>query len=380
MVNFLKLGIFYTLTTFRLKLPKKDIHKRILIAPLDWGLGHATRCVPIIKLLQLFGYEPVVAAEGTQLSLLKQEFPTLTFIHLNGYKITYTKYKRWLPLKISLQIPKILFAIQREHNWLKKIIASHEFDAVISDNRYGLYTNQVPCVFITHQLQIKGPNNWIENILQRLNYRFINRFTECWIPDFEGNLNIAGELSHPHRKPKTEIKYIGPLSRFNTPATQETIYKYIFLLSGPEPQRTLLEDKILKIVAALNDRILIVRGRPGKEDLPPVPQNCTIINHLPTNDLQSVLASGEFIISRSGYTTVMEIMALQKKSILIPTPGQTEQEYLARHLCTQGWCYTCNQEDDLLLNIKKAEEYSFSQPSFNSAGLKEIVAAFLEKV
>ncbi len=359
---------------------KLFIHKKILIAPLDWGLGHATRCIPLIRLLQQIGCEVIVASYGEQLNLLKQEFPEINTTLLKGYNVRYSKLKRWLPVKILLQGPKILLTIVREHKWLQKIIRDFKVDMVISDNRYGLYTKQIPCVFITHQLRIKARHAWLEILIQKINYRYINHYDECWVPDFDADLNLAGSLSHPAKMPAVPVKYTGPLSRFAPQKKVEKKYDYLFIISGPEPQRTIFEKKILKIVTQLKGTIMIVRGRPNEQgDIPRAPDNCTIVNHLTTEELQQAFLSGEFIIGRSGYTTIMEVLSLQKKSILIPTPGQTEQEYLAEHLMQQHWCYSCKQDDDLLSHIHKAETFQFIFPPLNESSLPIVVEEFFNR-
>ena len=356
------------------------IHKyKVLIAPLDWGLGHATRCIPIIRLLQQAGCEVIVASSGDQLTLLKHESPQLKTVFLSGYNMRYSKHKRWLAFKILAQIPKILLSIRRENNWLKKTVKELDIDFVISDNRFGLYTKQVPCIFITHQLSIEAPYNWIKYFLQQINYKYIKRFTECWVPDFESSFNIAGNLSHPNKLPAVPVKYIGALSRFELQETNEQKFDYLVILSGPEPQRTLLEKKILSIAPHLNNSVLIIRGKPASTQKIKAPVNCTILNHLPTMQLQQAIAESRFVISRSGYTTVMEVLTMQKKSILIPTPGQTEQEYLAKRLFNQNWCYSCNQNEDLLTHLKLAKEFQYCLPVLEGSTLSKTAEAFFNR-
>ena len=285
--------------------------------------------------------------------LLQNEFPGITFLNLPGYKISYSKNKRLLPLKILIQLPKILKIIRYEHKWLYEIIDKYRFDAIISDNRYGLYTNMCTAVFITHQLKIQTNISWLDKILQQYNYSFINRFSECWIPDFKGKLNIAGALSQPEKMPAIEAKYLGPLSRFEKNNEQILSYKWMVVVSGPEPQRSIFEKKIFEAATKTNDSFLIVRGLPGNQENNFKIPNCKIYNHLNTAEMQEAMEASEFIISRCGYTTIMEILSLQKKSVLIPTPGQTEQEYLAKHLSTQNWCYTFTQDNDFALHLAK---------------------------
>ncbi len=166
------------------KLPAKI---RVLIAPLEWGLGHATRCIPIIKELLLNGAEVLIAAEGAAESLLKNEFPNLAYLPLMGYRMKYSRKKSFLHFKLLAQLPKIFFAIRKEYQWLKKIIIEHQIDAVISDNRFGLYHKKVKCIYITHQLLIKTGNSITEKIAQKYHYGFIKKYSECWVPDFKEN-------------------------------------------------------------------------------------------------------------------------------------------------------------------------------------------------
>ena len=301
---------------------------RILVAPLDWGLGHATRCIPIIK--ELLRQECVVwlACDGSQQNLLQQEFPDVPFLALDGYKIKYSRASFAMTLKILLQLNNILRAIKKENAWLKNQITKYEFDAVISDNRYGLYHSSVPSVFITHQLNIKSPfGKWTEKILQKWNYRFINRFAECWVPDLaeEKENDLAGELSHPEKKPAVPVKYIGILSRFNPLKRTEKKDHLLIILSGPEPQRSILENKIIDEISQYNGTATIVRGLPDSSLFIPSTNMIRFYNHLSTEDMCKEMGQAEYVISRCGYSTVMDLVQLQKKSILIPTPGQTEQ-------------------------------------------------------
>lgn len=352
----------------------------VLIAPLDWGLGHATRCIPIIKALNALGYKVFIASDGPPETLLHKEFPNLTILKLKGYRVKYTKSKWLLPFKLLLQLPKIYSAIQYEHNWLDTAIEEYGIDLVLSDNRFGLHSLKIPSIFITHQLTIKTPFLWQQKLLQKINYSQINHFTACWVPDTEGELNLAGILSHPSIFPKIPVYYMGILSRFirNEKAPVEKQYDYCMVISGPEPQRTLLENKMLSDASAIDGNILLVRGKPGNEEQIKVAKNVEVKNHLSGQDLQKAFNNSKYIISRSGYTTVMELLSLQKKSILLPTPGQTEQEYLAKRLLHQGWCYTLNQDRfNLATAIKAADEFEFTTielPLFDAGKLCELLS------
>lgn len=355
-----------------------SIHtKKILIAPLDWGLGHATRCVVLIQNLLQLGCQVSVAAGGNIKALLQKEFPEITILQLSGYNITYVKHKRLLPLKILQQLPKILKTISYENKWLCDLLVNQSFDAVISDNRYGFFSNKIPSVFITHQLQVQTNIAWLDSLLQQYNYRYINKFNECWVPDLKGKLNVAGKLSHPKKLPETNVKYIGPLSRFEKKKTAKIKYKWMAIISGPEPQRSIFEQKIFESATKINGLFLIVRGLPEAEEKLRVP-GCEVYNHLSTTDMQTAIEASELIISRCGYTTVMEIIALQKRAVLIPTPGQTEQEYLAKHLMQQNWCYSFQQHEDFEQNLEKATQFNYQLPEINMQAYKEFIAAFVE--
>ncbi|BAV09370.1 conserved hypothetical protein [Filimonas lacunae] len=347
-----------------------------LVAPLDWGLGHTTRCIPVIHQLQQCGYQVFVAAEGAQVHLLQQEFPGITILPLRGYRIQYTQHKRWLALKILQQLPKIIRTIRYEHIWLQKQVKEYDIQLVISDNRFGFWHKRVTSIFITHQLSIQAPFAWVRHLLRWINYRHIQRYNACWIPDMaHQQANIAGSLSHPRQLPAIPTRYIGPLSRF-TPVTTSLPYKYkwLFILSGPEPQRSLLETKLLSLVDQLKAPVLLLRAKPGTTDLPTAPANCTVVNHLASTQMQQVIAESEYIVSRSGYTTVMELLSLQKKAVLIPTPGQTEQEYLATRLQQQHWSYCCNQQDDLLYHFNQALSFTYQLPVIPNHQLEEAIS------
>jgi UDP:flavonoid glycosyltransferase YjiC (YdhE family) len=360
--------------------PNFNIEK-VLVAPLDWGLGHATRCIPIINALLHNGYEVLVATSGKQLSLLQQEFPQLQFLKLKGYNISYAKKKWLLPFKITVQVPKILSSIKNEHHWLDKAIDEHKIDLVISDNRFGLHSKKVPCVFVTHQLTIKASIGWLEKMMQRMNYSYINKFNACWVPDLEGDKNVAGILSHPQNLPAVPAKYLGLLSRFEKKLLVEKRYDLCILLSGPEPQRTLLEEAILKGISSIKGTVLLVRGRPNSNESLSVPNHVQVKNHLVGSELEQAILQSELIISRSGYTTVMELLSLQKKSILIPTPGQTEQEYLGKRLMEQGWCFSINQDEfDLIKAIDSAKQFNYSFPSFENSSLQTLIPQLVESL
>jgi uncharacterized protein (TIGR00661 family) len=359
-------------------LNKINIH-RVLIAPLDWGLGHATRCIPIIKALKILNFEVVIAAEGAAAKLLSEEFPEIRIIPLIGYRIEYASTAKGLVWKIFLQIPKILSSIKQEHSWLKKIIENEKIDLVISDNRYGLSTKKIPSIFITHQLHIKTPFKFLEYLIRKINYHFINQFSACWVPDAAGEINVAGQLSHPKTLPAIPVHYLGMISRMQHENKIPHQNDYCFLVSGPEPQRTILEAKIIEILPTLSGSVVIVRGLPSSTTNLKVSDNTKVFNHLSTKELAELISASKLIICRSGYTSVMELIGMKKNALLIPTPGQTEQEYLAKKLSLEGRFLMVNQDEIDLIKILEAREHAFMKgkdiPVFSTNTLEALLQA-----
>lgn len=305
---------------------------KVLICPLNWGLGHATRCVPIIRQHLHKGDVVTIAADGLPLSFLKEQFPALRFIRLPSYPVRYSAGKRQTGAMISM-LPGLISGIIREHRWLKKIQQTEKFDLIISDNRFGLWHKSTNCIYITHQLMIKMPQSLLalESLVWRLHALYIKRYTECFIPDFESNTNLSGDLSHKY--PLTaSCRFIGPLSRFSNISFRPSneVYDVVCLISGPEPHRTMFEKDMIRQFEGAELRTLIVQGLPGNLGNRKNTKNLKIVPHLNDENMAAVLLSANKIICRSGYSTIMDLHALNclSKADFIPTPGQTEQEYL----------------------------------------------------
>ena len=357
----------------------------ILVVPLDWGLGHATRCIPIIESLLENNCQVYIAAENATRTLLENEFPQCNFLSLKGYRIRYSRQKFLLPIKMAIQLPRILFRSVQERRWLKKVVNQFSIDAVIADNRFGLFHSTIPSVYITHQLLIKTGNQFSEKILQKVHGWIIKKYSHCWVPDFEGKENIAGELSHPINLP-SNVQYLGCLSRlsFNLPPIKK--YDLLLLLSGPEPQRTIFEKILLSQLKNFDGKVMLVRGLPqnfeekkNKEQLSKKPSLLTIENHLLAAQLNEVILQSDLVICRSGYTTIMDLIKIRKKAILVPTPGQTEQEYLADHLMKKQYFYSTTQHDfDLTNSLKLAADFKFEIPNFGMDQYKKIVNQFVQ--
>jgi predicted glycosyltransferase len=319
---------------------------KVLVAPLDWGLGHATRCIPIINEFLSKQCTVILAADGAQKALLEEEFPTLSFVQIPGYRIKYGKNRAFTLVRLIMSIPKILIRIKQENAWLRGFASREKPDLVISDNRYGLYLPGIVSVFITHQLSIRTSFGAVaDRLLQRVNYRAIRRFTLCWVPDMPGAASLAGKLSHPRKMPAVPTRYIGWLSRFGSGAAGDGgPVDLLVLLSGPEPQRTLLEKMVLEQAAGCGCQIVLVRGLPGGDVAVEAPSGVLVYDHLAARELESLICGSSMVLARSGYSTVMDLARLGKKAIFIPTPGQSEQEYLGAYLAGKGLAVCMGQD------------------------------------
>lgn len=366
--------------TIGVKFNISPLPKRVLVAPLDWGLGHATRCIPLIQSLAANGCEVIIAASGNTAALLQQEFPNMTVIPLKGYRISYSRRKFWLPFHLLGQLPRLLRTVYQEHQWLKKTVQQYKIDAVISDNRLGLYHKTLPCIYITHQLAIQTGTGFFNWLAQKMHYRFINRYRACWVPDAAHPPNLAGILSHPQQKPTVPVHYLGPLSRMEKKAAQEVLYDVVVLISGPEPQRSMFEKILLQQLANFPYQALLVRGLPGNDGpMPLLPNRVKAVNHLPAAELGQALQQADWVICRSGYTTVMDLVRLGKKAILVPTPGQTEQEYLGRYLQQQGLFYSVPQHlFNLPSNLESAKAYSPDNLLLETDRYQKILAQWVQ--
>lgn len=417
-----------------------------MIAPLDWGLGHATRCIPIINQLIALDCEVLIASSGGQKSLLEREFPGIRSLELPGYGIKYARGRWSTFLKLFIQIPKILTAIKRENHWLRTFLARERLDLVISDNRYGLHAEGVFSVFVTHQLCIQTPfgkgrfGRAAEQRLQKMQYRYIDFFSRCWVPDLETGGTLAGRLSHPELFPHTDVRYIGILSRFSDNAgirsseggvlsgeNNEVLFRegeipssgggalsrgaeggfreeqdidILFLLSGPEPQRSLLERQVVRELRWFDGRAVIVRGLPGgrqgistkREEWEWAIErdkgrandiaagsfemaDVSVYSHLPAAALKKIMDRTSLVVSRAGYSTIMDLAALGKRAVLIPTPGQSEQEYLGQYLAGRKM-FLCVKQDGFSLPamLEAARRFPFRADEYSGrpgAGRRE---------
>jgi spore coat polysaccharide biosynthesis predicted glycosyltransferase SpsG len=322
----------------------------ILICPLEWGLGHAARMIPLAAILKEMGHNIIIASGDEHSALFRNDLPGLSYIKFPGFKPSYS---RFLPQYISLlfKIPSLLFHIVREHRQLDKIISHNRIDIVISDNRFGLWNNKIRTVYVTHMPRIPFPSlfRFLEPVGIVIHRAIIRKYSYCWIPDLPGEENLSGRLSHSLNHPPN-TRFIGLLSRFTlTSGNDEYVYSgktyNTVILSGPEPQRGILKQKLIPILEKITDDTFILEGKPLGEKQITDKGNIHLLSHLPAAEMSKLIRGSRSIITRSGYTTIMELISLQSGALIIPTPGQTEQEYLAGYLSLKGWFKTVSQKN-----------------------------------
>lgn len=331
----------------------------ILVAPMDWGLGHTTRCIPLISILKSIGCEVITAGTAETKMVFQREFPGMEHLMLPSYGIRYGHGNNALGWRFLGRMPKILTKIKEEREVVRTFTEKRQVHGIISDNRFGCYHSKIPSVFITHQLSLKTPlGGPVDALATRINLHLVNRFQQVWIPDNEQSPSLAGTLAHPERTLPVPALYGGPLTRLQKLNTAKTQYRFLFLLSGPEPQRSIFEALLRQQSAQLEEEILLVRGIANGSDQIVKEGHLHVVDFADSTALSSFLAASEMVVARSGYTTVMDLASLGKKALFVPTPGQTEQEYLAKHLSEQGLFFSTPQKDFHLQNaVQKAETF-----------------------
>jgi UDP-N-acetylglucosamine transferase subunit ALG13 len=329
--------------------------KNILLAPLDWGLGHTTRCMPILSYLLELGHNPIFAGNDDQASIIKSTFgKKIKTVKLDGYNVRYSPVNRFFQAGLMGQAPGLIKKIKQEHSWLADNAGPLGVDGIISDNRYGLYHPSVPSVILTHQLQIRtGLGRVADNLVQQLHYKYLNKFGATWVVDSAVSPGLGGTLSHSVRMP-ADYQYLGHLSRFGDEkcsSSRSADAATLILLSGPEPQRSILSDLLWHQAKNINGNFIFSEGSSSAQQRNDIPGHITYYQRLEWAQLGAVLNDAGLVISRSGYSTIMDLVALQKKAVLIPTPGQTEQLYLAKMLHAQGRFFSASQQG---FNLEKA--------------------------
>lgn len=301
--------------------------KRIIVAPLNWGLGHATRTIPIVRELLAQEKEVILASDGEALELLKAEFPQLKAVTLPSYQVRYD-YASLFMLMLS-NSPNISTAIRKEKAKCKQLIQELKPDMIISDSRFGFRNKSVRSVIITHQLYPLGSNPILRWFLEKGNRRFLNKFDECWVPD-DMEHKLSGVLSQNPRI--NNVRFLGPLSRLDKNHTVKSEgYDLAIVLSGPEPARSKVEARLIELLEESPKKICLVRGTKAPAQVT-LPKRWTIHHLADSQQINEILLQSKTVVSRSGYTSIMDYGHLGIGAYLVPTPGQTEQEYLAKYL------------------------------------------------
>ncbi|WP_299225501.1 glycosyltransferase [uncultured Psychroserpens sp.] len=348
------------------------LKKRILVAPLNWGLGHATRCIPLINALLINDFQPVIASDGIALALLQKEFPHLESIELPSYQVKYAKKGQFFKLKMLQNSPKFIKAINAEKKATSAIIKTYHINGIISDNRLGVYSKHIPSVFITHQLKVlSGNTTWLST---KMHQKIIKRFDECWVPDNIGEDNLSGDLGHIDVF-GIQIKYIGPLSRFEKKEC-DSKYDLMILLSGPEPQRSILEKLLFEELKLYEGRVLFVRGVIEDVSKKIKKGPIDVYNFMASEALEKALNESKLVLSRSGYTTIMDLAKLHKRAFFIPTPGQFEQEYLAERLSNIGFAPSCKQSEFSIDQLNAVETYEGLKTTNYKTNYKKLFSLF----
>lgn len=323
---------------------------RVFVAALDWGLGHATRIIPIIQDFISKDHEIIIGCSDRQKKIFQEHYPELTYENIISVSPVFsTKTSQiWPYMKF---VPKFLFAIKKENRQLHKLDRKYHFDVIISDNRYGVFLPQCKNILVTHQLHLKLPVglNFLTWSVSKIIHFWINRFDYCLIPDYPSPVRIAGVLSEIFNSCRPIARYIGPLSRLSLSYEDERLNNDILvLISGPEYQRTAFEQIITnQLVELIGYTYTVIRGLP----LTNLEENEQFKNHVSPQRLKALIKHSRFIICRSGYSTIMDLVSLNKTAFLVPTPGQSEQEYLARYLTEQEWFLSGGQDNFKLLDV-----------------------------
>ncbi len=329
---------------------------------LNWGLGHATRMIPLIKALQKQKVEVIIGGDGASLLFMKKEFPDIEFLDLEPYNVQYHE-KGSLEWVVMQQFPRLMKVVKKENKDLDSLIQEHDLDAVISDNRYGLWSHKIPSILITHQVFIKTDPRWriFNSVINKLHHKYINKFYQCWIPDYENAPSLSGELSHNKEIDQAKFKYIGPLSRLEK-KDLEIKNDLMILLSGPEPHRGIFEEQLLEQLDEIDDRVLLAAGKVDEWQASWAKANLRYYNFLDSAEVEREMNASRLILCRSGYSSIMDLARLNKNAILVPTPGQGEQLYLAKHFKEQKIFYSTEQKN---FNLKEALEKSKDYPGIN---------------
>src|SRR5690554_86773 len=357
---------------------------KVLVAPLDWGLGHATRCIPIIQEFLNGGAQVELATSGPMISLYQEVFPNLVQHRVPSYKVVYPKLGFTMPLWVLKNAVRFSKMFKMEQALAERMADKHQYDLIVSDNRFGFYSKKVKSIYVTHQLRIAFPKGFqiFEMIGVYWHLSYMKRYTEVWIPDFQKAPGMAGRLSHVSKMPE-RYRYVGVLTRFQEEIQElKKEVRFLGIVSGVEPMRTQFEKKLRNVFSKLPGNHVLILGKPKQKNTNQESLAYQVYPHLSTPDFKEMVQKSEYVITRSGYSTVMDMSVLGAKCVFVPTPGQTEQEYLGESLEHLGHVVISDllfNSYTLKLSLEKAKklEINFSE---NASLLKDAVHHILKEV
>ncbi len=325
------------------------------------------------------GHHLIIYTAHRPLMALKKEFgDRCEYIEGVMYPSPYTK-NGIFAVKLSFMMPSIINAMIKEHKQILEISKRENIDLFISDSKYGVFDRSKPSVFIFHQLRYIPPDflKFLKNKTEKFNYFFRDSFKKFVVPDFPDDKELTGDLAHNLTYfPEDKLEYIGILSDYERMDVVQDI-DYLISLSGREPNRTMLEEKIVSQIKNLNGKVVLVRGIPEETKKINI-SGIEVVNYAGKGVRDELMNRAKFVIARSGYSTIMDIVELGKKGLLIPTPGQTEQEYLSEHLAERGYFYSVDEEKlSLARDIEIAKSYAGYDPPWRT---KEAVGKFMKLI
>jgi len=360
--------------------------KHFLVTPLDWGLGHAGRCVPVIRSLLSRNQRVTVAASGNIARMLAAEFRALPFVPVVNYGIRYGGGPVSLAARFPFMVMRVMFCALQEHRQARRLVGDLGVDAIISDNRFGFFTRTTVNVYISHQLCVLMPKGfgWLERLVRCGLVTSAGWYDRLWIPDYGGDDNLTGDLTRKYPLPPHH-RFVGPLSRFaGLPA--DTVKgpgpDLLVMLSGPEPQRSMLEHTVIAQAGAFGGSVVVLRGLPGDAPAVSAPGHVTLVNHASSPEIGRLLRSAKSIVCRGGYSTIMELDCLGRSAVLVPTPGQSEQEYLCERMERLGRFVCAPQRGfSLALSLEKLAALPVRSSADNRTdGLESAVTELVDHV
>jgi len=316
------------------------MQKVVLVAILDWGLGHASRMVPVIDGLLAQNVRVILTGSGASLTYLQKRYPQMESREMPSEEMRYGKSGAGLALlKRALHQPGIN---KIQQAWIREIVAKEKINGIISDNLYGVYHHEIPSVIVTHQVGLLVPV--FKKAFDRKLAQWLDHFTEVWVPDLPGAASLSGKMTENAflRIPKI---FVGNLSRLRSVASAKKDIALTALISGPEPQRSLFEKEVLKLMKKTPGRKVLIRGILGgsTEKIADM-TDMEVYDFLDDTALSEMIIRSEWVVCRSGYSTLCDLRVLGAKAVVVPTPQQPEQLYLARRGSEKGWFQSTEQQ------------------------------------